>query len=132
MTSTALGWPSVLSYDVNRPSWRLQRRPARLLLVTTRTTKHPALIPHEVPAGARRCTAIPARRGARRPAHAWNSRLSTPRPQAPRPVCHAGGRGFESRRSRKVPANSHLLLPVLAQNDRRLLASPRAASGRGI
>src|SRR5204862_6439328 len=68
---------SVLSYGVNRPSWRLQPRPARLPLVTTRTTKHPALIPHEVPAGARRRTAIPARRGARRPAHAGNSRLST-------------------------------------------------------
>jgi hypothetical protein len=50
---------SVVSYDVNRPSWRLQPRPARLPLVTTRTTKHPALIPHEVPAGARRRTAIP-------------------------------------------------------------------------
>src|SRR5437762_1761997 len=43
----------VLSDGVNRPSWRLQPRPARLPLVTTRTTKHPALIPHEIPAGAR-------------------------------------------------------------------------------
>src|SRR6266550_2944788 len=64
-----VGWASVLSSDVNRSSWRLLPRPARLALVTTRTTKHPALIPHEVPAGARRRTAISARRGARRPAH---------------------------------------------------------------
>jgi hypothetical protein len=32
-------------------------------------------------------------------------------------ACHAGGRGFESRRSRrKHPAYRHLLLPVLAQS----------------
>ena len=33
-------------------------------------TEHPALIPHEVPAGARRRTAIPARPGMKRPARA--------------------------------------------------------------
>jgi hypothetical protein len=32
---------SVLSYDVNRPSWRLQPRPARPPLITTRTTSIP-------------------------------------------------------------------------------------------
>jgi hypothetical protein len=30
-------------------------------------------------------------------------------------ACHAGGREFESRRSRKVPAKSYVLLSVWAQ-----------------
>ena len=66
---------------------------AHLPLVTTRATNHPALIPHEVPAGARKRRAIPAKRGAKRPARAGNPRLSPPRPEASRPACHAGGRG---------------------------------------
>jgi hypothetical protein len=82
--------------------------------VTTRTTKHPALIPHEAPAGARRSTAIPARRGAKRPGRAGNPRLSPPRAEAARPACHAGGRGFESRRSRQNRAKRHVLLPARA------------------
>jgi hypothetical protein len=91
--------------------WRLRaQHPAHLPLVTTRATKHPALIPHEVPAGARKRRAIPAKRGAKRPARAGNPRLSPPRPEASRPACHAGGRGFESRRSRKLPANQHMYL----------------------
>jgi hypothetical protein len=61
------------SSDVDRPSRRLHTQcPAHAPLVTTRTTEHPALIPHEVPAGARRRTAIPARRGVKRPARAGN------------------------------------------------------------
>ncbi len=75
-------------------------RPARVPMVTTRATMHPALIPHEVPAGSRQRPAIPAKLEAKRPALAGNPRLSPPSPAAPRPVCHAGGRGFESRRSR--------------------------------
>jgi hypothetical protein len=42
-------------------------------------------------------------------------------------ACHAGGRGFESRRSRrKHPAYRHLLLPVLAQADRPVSDRSRA------
>jgi hypothetical protein len=93
----SLGWASVLSSDVNRPSRRLHtQRPPLASLLTTRTTQHPALIRHEVLAGARRRTAIPARPGARRPVHAGNPHLFLPRPEAARPACHARCRGFES------------------------------------
>jgi hypothetical protein len=49
------------------------------------------------------------------PANEAVQRSSSPSVVVPDSACHAGGRGFESRRSRKVPANSQLLLPVLAQ-----------------
>src|SRR5436190_17475634 len=88
----SLGWASVLSSDVNRPSWRLHTQRLAVPADYNWTTKHPALIPHEVPAGARRSTAIPARRGAKRPARAGN-------PPA-RPACPPEVAGFESRRSR--------------------------------
>jgi hypothetical protein len=40
-------------------------------------------------------------------------------------ACHAGGRGFESRRSRlKHPANRHLLLPDSAQTTAGFYVSP--------
>src|SRR5207248_6768944 len=53
--AATMAWASVRSSDVNCPSWRLHtQRPPHAPLVTTRTTKHLALIPHEVSAGARR------------------------------------------------------------------------------
>jgi hypothetical protein len=78
---------------------------------------HPADIPPEVVGSSRRSPAIPANHRDRSPAHGGNPRLSPSSPELPRPACHAGGRGFESRRSRrKYPANRHLLLPALAQS----------------
>ena len=46
----------------------------------------------------------------------------------PDSACHAGGRGFESRHSRKVPANKHIVLSVQTPNRRRL---PRPSSEAG-
>src|SRR5205823_5262009 len=84
-----LAWASVLSSDVDRPSRRLHtQRPPHAPLVTARTTEQPALIPHEVPAGTRRRTAIPARPGMKRPARAGNPRLE--RKRQDRPVTPAG------------------------------------------
>jgi hypothetical protein len=81
----------------------------------TKTTLHPAFIPPEVAGSFRRRPVIPASQVAKNPAHGGNPRPLPISPEPPRPACHAGGRGFESRRSRKVPANRHLFLSPLAQ-----------------
>jgi len=73
---------------------------------TIEATTDPALIPEEVAGSSRRRPRIPATPGSERPALAGNPRLSPLRPEAPRPACHAGSRGFESRRSRKNTCKS--------------------------
>ena len=81
---------------------------AHLPTFPTKTTPHPAQIPQEVAGGSRLRPVIPARPQAKRPAREGNPRLLPLSPKTPRPACHAGGRGFESRRSRKVPANRNV------------------------
>jgi hypothetical protein len=44
--------------------------------------------------------------------------------RVPDSACHAGGRGFESRRSDKTPANRHVLLPFEAQTNAGLRLIP--------
>jgi hypothetical protein len=98
------------------PSPRVERRvPHSSCLSSATATAHPAHIPQEVAGRPRRHPRIPATPGSKEPAHGGNSRLSPVSPEAPRPACHAGGRGFESRRSRSrfagfVPPNHALQL----------------------
>ena len=73
---------------------------------TVQTTLHPAQIPHEGVGSSRPHPLIPATPRSQSPAHAGNPRQSPLNQQAPRPACHAGGRGFESRRSRKSTCKS--------------------------
>jgi hypothetical protein len=65
-----------------------------------RQQSHPALIPREAAGTSRRRPVIPARQVAKSAAHDGNPGLLPGSPGTPRPACHAGGRGFESRRSR--------------------------------
>jgi hypothetical protein len=57
------------------------------------------------------------------PANEAVRRSTSPRVFVPDSACLAGGRGLESRRSRKIPANMHLLLPVLTQSTAGLFSS---------
>jgi hypothetical protein len=99
------------------------------------TTKHPALIPQEAAASSRLHPPIPVSPGSESPAHAGNPRLSPLRPEVPRPACHAGGRGFESRRSRKKSCKWASFVADSGAVDRRLSnrsrADPAANLGRG-
>jgi hypothetical protein len=118
---TSVAWASVLSHEADWPIWRLQHRvPNTSRWFTTRATMHPALIPQEVPAGSRRRLAIPAKLEAKRPALAGNPRRFPLNPEPARPACHAGGRGFESRRSRsRKPAPSGLVVLSYLATKRR-------------
>ena len=49
---------------------------------------------------------------------------------SPRAACHAGGRGFESRRSRKSTCKSASFVARAGANDRRLLSIPRRSRTR--
>jgi hypothetical protein len=52
---------------------------------------------------------------AKRPANGVIRSVASPGGVVSDPACHAGGRGFESRRSRKRPANWRVVLAVEAQ-----------------
>jgi len=76
---------------------RLTTIPARCLFRQFRIPHISRRRPSEAPAHTRQSPHHRAREG---PALAGNPRLLPPSPEPPRPACHAGGRGFESRRSR--------------------------------
>ena len=71
------------------------------------TTEHPAQIPREASASPRPRPVIAATPRSEGPGHAANPRSVPTNPGRARPARHAGGRGFESRRSpRKSPCKS--------------------------
>jgi hypothetical protein len=105
--------------------------PAGIPLGRLRQQSDPAYIPQEVGGNPRWRAAIPARRRSKRPAHGENPRPFPASPATPRPSCHAGGRGFESRRSRKRPANRLVLLRVKTQETAGC-SSSRAHPAPGI
>ena len=99
------------------PAWKptpLDRpNPAHIpALFATWATTHPALIPHEALGNPRPHPANSRIDRAQSPAYAANPRLFPLSPELSRPACHAEGRGFESRRSRKIAANWHLVSPM--------------------
>jgi hypothetical protein len=93
-------------------------------------TAHPALIPQGPARRSGRHPAIPAIPPGRSPAHRGNPCLSSHSPEAPRPACHAGGRGFESRRSRKNTCKAASFLAARPPASRASRTDPaREAAG---
>jgi len=79
---------------------RTPRYAHRSRSITVMTTAHPAPIPREAAGSSRGQPPIPAEPRNESPARAANPRPTPPRPESSRPACQAGGRGFESCRSR--------------------------------
>jgi hypothetical protein len=71
--------------------------------------------------------AIPATAGSERPALVGNPRRSPLIPEAARPACHAGGHGFESRRSRSFVRSGSATGGAAADFCSRSLESDREA-----
>src|SRR6266508_680075 len=109
--------PESRSPAAAKPTATSGRHPAPFAVKTTPASRAD-------PAGGRRklpqVPANPRDGTAERPAHGGNPRRSPVSPEAPRPACHAGGRGFESRRSRKSPAKRHIVLSALTADFGRL------------
>jgi hypothetical protein len=89
------------------------------------------------PRNSRPAPRIPATARLESPAHGPNPRPCPLSPEAPRPACHAGGRGFESSRSRNIPAIGILCCrfrrkrPLVSSSSRvhRARESPYEAGG---